>query len=777
MPEPQRPPQQTSPGRDDTQLRVVRRGMRVGAAVGSVQMAGFLMVSASHPLNWSLLPQKVLWALMALCQVAYCVVALRPENRIRTIRQAAVETTLLLGATLAVCSATGPAYIPGQTFTHTSVIAILFGFSFLMPFPFRIGAPAMCLIAAAYPLVQLLYGESEESSLRMAMATVNIALGLGSALFMLAWHGRMQASSQQAERALADIVERDSLTGLLSRASIESHGRRAMYDLNRGRDVVVCVVDIDRFKRFNTDYGYAVGDMVLEEVSRRIVRTIGAHADAWVGRTGGEEFVAVCQTDQVEEVVERVERFLKTMRSEAVRVGEESVTVSASVGVASSRLLERSDWESVLHAADQAMYRAKYRGGQQFSWAEPADVEPASARSRSRGSSRRSTAAAHAGAEWMQRERQRVHTVLMCMVLCLCAVWQPFLILLDLVRVREGMTDIPLAVWAFYRFGCSAVAATAAWYLSTNEVAISRTGWFHALFSVAMILAAVFGAGADGLAMGPFGLCIASVGLIVWSLALALPTWTVLLSSVGLALLYLLSPLVLLPQETWQEMPFIDHVYRVMTVTAVLALAFSSRQHFMALRDEESLIRRELGIRTTIDALTGLPNRRAFQRRLPRAVALVSEERRLSLMLLDIDHFKLINDEHGHAVGDRVLVELGRFLESLVPASALVARLGGEEFAMVLLQSGDHTGLELAQRIVAGVRTLQTDRIRRPVTVSIGVAHWTAGDNEESLMQRADAALRQAKRDGRNRVVVASGSQDAGVATPPPPIPSDSLPF
>jgi diguanylate cyclase (GGDEF)-like protein len=742
--------------------------MRIGAAVGTVQMAGFMMISASQSFQSSLLPPAWLWGLMALCEVGYCGMALRPDASLRTLRQAVVELTLLLTMTMALCSATGPVHAPGQAFAHTSVIAILFGCAVLVPFPVRMGAVSMCVIAGAYPIVQWMYPSSEESSLQLAMATVNITLGLGAALFMLTWHDRMQTSSQQAAGALADIVQRDSLTGLLSRASIESHGRRTLHERLSGRDVVVCVVDIDRFKRFNTEYGYAAGDEVLKEVARRLLATVGSPVQSHVGRTGGEEFVAVCPTERKEDMVSQVEAFLRIMREERFSVGNDELHLGASIGLASARELGLSDWDSLLHAADQAMYRAKYRGGQQFSVAQREDLEPVMAGSGARNRSDERVIGPQLGAAWIQRDREYIHTALLCIALCLCALWQPFLLVMDFVRVREDLTGTPFATWVVYRSVGCVLSAVAAWYLAHSGAAHARTGWLHAGFSLVMVLTAVFGSGADGAMMGPFGLCIASVGLIVWSLALSLPTWLVLWSSLGLAALYLLLPPLLLPSDSLQSMPFLDHVYRLMTIAAVLALAFSGRQHFMALRDEESRMRHELGLRSTVDALTGLPNRRALQQRIQRVVARASRERRVSLMLLDIDHFKRINDEHGHAVGDQVIVKIGQFLESVAPTGALVARQGGEEFAIVLAHADDYAAAELAHRIVAGARTLQSSRIQRPTTLSIGVATWQHGDDEDGWMQRADLALRQAKREGRDRVVVAGQPNDTPLASSVP---------
>lgn len=172
---------------------------------------------------------------------------------------------------------------------------------------------------------------------------------------------------------------------------------------------------------------------------------------------------------------------------------------------------------------------------------------------------------------------------------------------------------------------------------------------------------------------------------------------------------------------------------------------------------------RELRRLATRDSLTGLLNRREFDR-------LLSEEterarrlaRPLSLVMIDIDHFKQINDTYGHPAGDAVLIALGRLLEAEVRTIDRVARVGGEEFAVFLLETPDKSALSVAQRLVEAVRKSSV-RIegKTPAilffTISAGVAALPLyGESEVSLLTTADQALYAAKRAGRNRAVLAS---------------------
>ncbi len=163
------------------------------------------------------------------------------------------------------------------------------------------------------------------------------------------------------------------------------------------------------------------------------------------------------------------------------------------------------------------------------------------------------------------------------------------------------------------------------------------------------------------------------------------------------------------------------------------------------------------------DALTGLANRRHF---LSRAATELARAMRhgepLSLLALDVDHFKRVNDQHGHATGDEVLRTLGGFLANLGRPGDLAGRLGGEEFAVLLPHTDSEGARVVAERLRERVQATPVAVMPAlggqtcAVTVSVGLASWVAGMPEESLeclMHRADQALYTAKAQGRNRVV------------------------
>jgi diguanylate cyclase (GGDEF)-like protein len=161
----------------------------------------------------------------------------------------------------------------------------------------------------------------------------------------------------------------------------------------------------------------------------------------------------------------------------------------------------------------------------------------------------------------------------------------------------------------------------------------------------------------------------------------------------------------------------------------------------------------------TTDSLTTLMNRRAFVGTLQREIARSGRYgQELSLLLLDVDHFKQINDRLGHNTGDVVLAALGRNLHAQIRTSDIAARWGGEEFVVALTCTDAEGAACFGERLRASIEALvilDSKDERVPVTVSIGTACYAANESFDSLLERADRAMYVAKSAGRNRVVAA----------------------
>jgi diguanylate cyclase (GGDEF)-like protein len=158
------------------------------------------------------------------------------------------------------------------------------------------------------------------------------------------------------------------------------------------------------------------------------------------------------------------------------------------------------------------------------------------------------------------------------------------------------------------------------------------------------------------------------------------------------------------------------------------------------------------------DPLTGIGNRAAMNKALHREMELASRHNRsLGIIMMDVDHFKSINDNYGHAAGDRCLQSLVECAEKSVRISDILFRYGGEEFVIVLPETDEAGVLRLAKRIRRRVERLETLYQNQAIqmTVSIGITNLLDADDEKTFLARADSALYKAKSDGRNCIRIA----------------------
>jgi diguanylate cyclase (GGDEF)-like protein len=184
-------------------------------------------------------------------------------------------------------------------------------------------------------------------------------------------------------------------------------------------------------------------------------------------------------------------------------------------------------------------------------------------------------------------------------------------------------------------------------------------------------------------------------------------------------------------------------------------------------------------IRAATDGLTGLPNKRAVTDTLKRMFAQAATEKSpLALLMLDLDHFKQVNDQRGHAVGDQVLANAGAVMRGATRSSDFAGRNGGEEFAILLPDTDIPVALRIAERVRAAIAEMSLPGTDVAVTVSVGVAGYPEHASTPDRLERmADAALYLAKRQGRNRVELAEPSVvGAFDPTNPGPAAADLVP-
>ena len=190
------------------------------------------------------------------------------------------------------------------------------------------------------------------------------------------------------------------------------------------------------------------------------------------------------------------------------------------------------------------------------------------------------------------------------------------------------------------------------------------------------------------------------------------------------------------------------------------------KRRFETLVRENSSLRTQLGemdrsldLATRIDPMTGLANRRDIMEKMERELSRSERHQRtFSVMLVDLDNFKKLNEKHGYNDGDDVLVEVARVLMSCVRNEDVCARWGGEEFLFLLTETSLDGAVTLARKVLDSI-SMTEFKANRPgirITASIGLCEYQAGQSISECVTRADKALRKAKQDGKNRFLIAS---------------------
>lgn len=185
------------------------------------------------------------------------------------------------------------------------------------------------------------------------------------------------------------------------------------------------------------------------------------------------------------------------------------------------------------------------------------------------------------------------------------------------------------------------------------------------------------------------------------------------------------------------------------------------RQRITELEDKLTQVRQDLAQErhyANIDLLTGIPNRRAYQERLRQELLRSNRDGNpFCLIIWDIDHFKSINDRYGHQTGDKVLACVAKKITQRLRKSDFTARFGGEEFVSLLPDCDTADTLRLVEQLRAEISHCDHVTEQGPVqiTISCGIAEFDPNESDNTLFARADAALYQAKQQGRNRVCLA----------------------
>ncbi|MCL6439922.1 MAG: GGDEF domain-containing protein [Thermoleophilum sp.] len=570
-------------------------------------------------------------------------------------------------------------------------------------------------------------------------------MGVLGALTMLFSLGR---SADQASRASAIV---DRLTGAFNRAALIP--RLAELDhliAGSGRRVAVIVGDLDGFKLINDTHGHDVGDQVLREVAERLRAELGPYTPLY--RFGGEEFLVLAPDACEKDAVALAERMRQAVRS--APLAGLRVTMSFGVACAGS---DAFDFDEVFRAADAALYAAKRRGRDRVcssgtcpeanlprrrrtdveikvepsGLAAPGGQVPPSPRDEGLLHEQIEQARAEHGNWLVHDELEREH-------------------MLDM---RDRLERVSALAWLS---GTAAVIFSVPWYGWAPVLAVLVVAPPFRILSARLrhmqrpefpliigwtIAQAVMGCGYFFVEGKPLHSLIVLVPFAS-IYAIVLPRrgamWTAFFS-----VFVIIGAALVCDAERALAEPVLVAIPLALLGTGCLVGSVIGSSAI----DHRSV--------AVIDELTGLFNRRALEAKIAELVAVSrAGEQQVTLIVGDIDRFKLINDEHGHARGDAVLAEVAQRLRDELRAFDSVYRLGGEEFVILLPGVDEEAGAGIAERLRTAVARQAIEGLA--VTMSFGVAATVPDEvfDFDRLFRAADGALYRAKRAGRDRVEV-----------------------
>jgi diguanylate cyclase len=604
----------------------------------------------------------------------------------------------------------------------------------------------------------------------MALLLPELILISGQARAMVKRRRQQKSDLHTTLASLNFLSVRDALTSVFNRRymtdRLETEARKSK---RSGRSFCAALLDLDEFKRINDRFGHAVGDAVLKQFAAMAEAHFRGPLDA-VARWGGEEFVVLMPEARLPVAYARIVRLQQAVRAHDWAAIHPQLTVTFSAGLAEHEPGHLP--EQLLDMADRQLYLAKADGRDRVLPLQPEETlpeleliepqPPAMAIDDLAGVPSEAKAVAH--------HRPHRSTKLAKLILTADPV-QRMRLSMVLVACTGYLSWFLLAV--FYAFPNQLVHEALHWpliiYMAIGVLVpypVFRAGLTSRLRDPSMSLVQnIYAYAGIGLAYaftqeGKAAL-LAMICLVqVYGFLNLNPRETYLGGSVAVLVIAMAWCL-----GTYTGVPGFDPVVDGLRLlaTAVIVVLLTAQSHHYSLerekvREERKTLNQavhEVKLLTTHDSLTGLCNRKRLHEVLEQEM--VRAQRfgcRLSVALVDMDHFKRINDSMGHAVGDEVLVGFGQLANQVLRQTDVVGRWGGEEFLVVMPETEPEEGSLIAierlrTRLSESALSLAEPSLR--VTLSAGIATYQPGETLERLLERADHALYAAKLTGRNR--------------------------
>jgi diguanylate cyclase (GGDEF)-like protein len=572
----------------------------------------------------------------------------------------------------------------------------------------------------------------------------------------------------------------DSLTGLHNRRSMLTQLNRELARAQRHNKALSLVLfDLDHFKKINDTWGHPSGDEVLRQTAIAITDEI--RTSDVVGRFGGEEFMLLLpQTDfdNAHQLVERCRR-----RIEALHVTSEkgeTIPVRASFGLVCTDATDHAKPESLIARTDEALFRAKSAGRNRVESAAFTE-HPVANKTRHRHENKRRT--------WLTQLLLLRHPRQWRVFLNSILDWSPvnkarFVAVLSLliginisgclivILLQPDRGEIVNVAIAQGLLLTTLLLSTLALLLIWTGQYVNRlwpgSRWYQLLVLHSFGFTLVGYGYLIGLLYMPTGimlLCSPIIGFLLFDRRIALQVFNASAISI-VALSYFTAygylpyaPLISPNATAWQlSAPFwVANVYFI--TTYVLIVSFILVDHVLG---RWSVREAEIQKLSLTDSLTQVANRHSALQQLHSMLTLSTRQRQpLSLLILDLDNFKRINDTWGHPSGDAVLIAAAAAVKSMLREGDIIGRFGGEEFLLVLPDTDAAGAAALAERCrvqIEKARVCADNNDVIPVTASFGIAsnENCFADTQDDLIKAADDALYCAKREGRNRISIAT---------------------
>jgi diguanylate cyclase (GGDEF)-like protein len=667
----------------------------------------------------------------------------------------------LMGSTLA-----------GYLLLERQVVRISFALAFVLVLGLNLAA-GLGLQAYAPALISPHEGASALfwSSATLYLAAPYLAVCFTAMAYMLSlW--------QRRESYVVKLGLTDALTGVHNRRSILAQ-LEAELAHSQGRPLAVALLDLDFFKRINDTWGHPTGDRVLKEAARAL-RACLRPGDA-MGRFGGEEFLLLL-TDLPREgaaaVVERCRAGLAALELQAD--SGERIPLSGSFGVAWCASPGGLGVEALVQAADTRLAAAKQGGRNRVELTELAAqagvaAEPVARVMREARPKPRKMRVVrmlrnflNGWQRWTPVDQQLFHLGLSIALFANYIMWAIYLLLRD---DRDALVNMPLhaplmimmiAILGGYALLIAiGLLIRRRWPASRLYQLASQQYFAVTLITVGYVIGMFgFSTGVMLVSMPLVGFLYFERRLVWWSLSLALLLVIALGYASALGLLPY-APALAVGVDRYQP-------HSLFWVLSIYHFTWTSMAVIVVLADQTIGRWRQRGEQVVAlsrtDTLTQVHNRRSILGLLAKEVAKAEENGApLTVVLLDIDLFKRINDTWGHPTGDRVLRDAARILQSTLRDGDAIGRYGGEEFMLLLPATAvDGAGalVERCRAQLAATVVTSDSGSNFFISASFGVAGRSREQplDGETLIRTADAALYRAKAAGRNRIEVGVGA-------------------